>query len=291
MVDSSNLDKFKQIGKQRSNASFDDKMDDMVTLKKILIDDLEINFENVLIKQQGVGQKKVTSLPTSSYWKVEADQFLHGGKLHWERLYRIRHFQTGRYLEIDMNGRARLHNQGNKNTLFTFIALHGNNQKFIMKDSFFYLKHYSTGLMLGIDEKQNKPQLKNEQSYQTTFKMRKVDFEDIWETRFLLFSLPLLMEAISFVGNMKQNRRTNHSQPRYEEIKEQTKFYHLFQKVNKMLETLDSFVKNRMISNIQQAQDYSSVSRNRQNVVREENVLVLLCWLLYRVFPDQIKKV
>ena len=55
--------------------------------------------------------------------------------------------------------------------------------------------------------------------------MRKADYEDIWETRFLLFYLPLLMEAISFIGNYKTNKR---NQTKIDEIKEKTKFYHLF---------------------------------------------------------------
>ena len=37
----------------------------------------------------------------------------------------------------------------------------------------------------------------------STLKMRKLDFQDIWETRFLLYSLPLLMESISFIEKMK----------------------------------------------------------------------------------------
>lgn len=38
-------------------------------------------------------------LPYSAYWRVESEDKA-GGECGWEKCYRLRHFQTGKYLEI-----------------------------------------------------------------------------------------------------------------------------------------------------------------------------------------------
>ena len=52
-----------------------------------------------------------------------------------------------------------------------------------------------------------------------------------------------------------------------------------------MLTTINSFVHNKLISNIERAQDFSFVSKNRQNIIREESVMPLLLWLMIKSFP------
>ncbi len=38
----------------------------------------------------------------------------------------------------------------------------------------------------------------NDESELANFKVRKADFEEIWETRFLLFCTPLLMNTLAY---------------------------------------------------------------------------------------------
>jgi hypothetical protein len=77
------------------------------------------------------------------------------------------------------------------------------------------------------------------------------------------------------------------SQFNVEEILLRTKFYRIYLKIKGLLKVLESFVSNKLVSHIQTTFDYGTVSRPRQNIVREESVLALLLWLVASLFPDR----
>jgi len=56
--------------------------------------------------------------------------------------------------------------------------------------------------------------------------MRKADMDDIWEIRFLLYSLPLIKETVAYLSKIKKNIPT----PLFkiEDVKERVTFYKLF---------------------------------------------------------------
>ena len=81
--------------------------------------------------------------------------------------------------------------------------------------------------------------------------MRKADFEEIWETRFLLFCIPLLMETIAYYSEYERNYIGHYSKLRTVDIKAKIQFYNLYLKINNMLDLLCSFANNKLISNIQ----------------------------------------
>jgi hypothetical protein len=107
------------------------------------------------------------------------------------------------------------------------------------------------------------PMLLHEMSEQTIFKMRKANQDDIWEIRFLLYSLPLIMETVTFIGKMKQRKPVPTSLFKAEDIRERIGFYRLFLKVDHMLELLESFVNNRMTCNISATKEYSKICSHR----------------------------
>lgn len=73
------------------------------------------------------------------------------------------------------------------------------------------------------------------ENHNSTLKMRKLDFQDIWETRFLLYSLPLLMESIAFIEKIKSKHRKVFSLLTTDEILHRTKFYRTYLKLKNML--------------------------------------------------------
>lgn len=46
-------------------------------------------------------------IPNSCFWKIEAEKFNDGGKVAWEKRYRLRHYLTGRYLRLEMDDKKR----------------------------------------------------------------------------------------------------------------------------------------------------------------------------------------
>lgn len=55
----------------------------------------EVKFSKHEVKK---GESSVLS--TDSLWKIENEDQKKGGKIEWEKKYRIRHFDSGKYLGI-----------------------------------------------------------------------------------------------------------------------------------------------------------------------------------------------
>ncbi|CAD8153241.1 unnamed protein product [Paramecium pentaurelia] len=230
-------------------------------------------------------------IPFSAYWRIESENFC-GGEVKWEKCYRIRHFQTGQYLDINIMRQVRLTDQVPKSTLFQFVPIK-QNSKFVSKDSYFLIKHFQTGSYISI---KNDPEF-HMKDVSTTLdinlincmKFRKADYEDVWEKRFLVFLVPMLKEAISFFERVQPLASIVYMKK--SEVQERIEFYYLFDKLNSLLDILNQFMYNKLVSNIQTTQDFSFVSQNRQDVIREENILPLLIWLICKTFPNPDEKI
>jgi len=86
------------------------------------------------------------------------------------------------------------------------------NKKFVAKDAYFRLQHVNSKLWLSFQqEDMGKNTKKKEITAQfpaltpkpreiDTFKVVKTDFEEIWETNFLLSAFPILIDLIEFMG-------------------------------------------------------------------------------------------
>lgn len=116
--------------------------------------------------------------------------------------------------------------------MFYFVPIK-KSSKYITKDSYFHLKHLLTQCYL--DQQGDALGCVSESLNQYVFKFRKADFEDMWETRFLLFCVPLLTEAISFFENQKQMSTT---MVKNEDVRERLAFYSLYHRLNSMLDVL-----------------------------------------------------
>lgn len=184
------------------------KPDDITILKKILIDDVIVAFQDFEYFSKRHEKNKQHDLPTSCFWKVESSDQMSGGLLDWNKTYRLRHFQTGRYLQIKRNKDLvdmELVSNGQEKTLFKFVQIQNfeDQDKAIKRDSFFYLWHCETRVYLGISDevktlhpiieqtcKDQEVMLKQGylsvvQNHFTTFRMKKIEFEHTWETSLL----------------------------------------------------------------------------------------------------------
>jgi inositol 1,4,5-triphosphate receptor type 3 len=111
----------------------------------------------------------MTAIPNSCYWKIEADKFQEGGKVAWDKSYRLRHYLTGRYLKLIVKEKGVSHailtSSAGSDTLFRFCPIENAEMKqgkFLWKDSFFYFMHMETSKYLGItdeDEIEDPPEL------------------------------------------------------------------------------------------------------------------------------------
>lgn len=73
-------------------------------LKKILIDDVVVAFQDFTYFSKGQEKNKILDMPNSCFWKIESADQMNGGRVDWKREFRLRHYQTGRYLEINKTG-------------------------------------------------------------------------------------------------------------------------------------------------------------------------------------------
>ncbi|CAD8133483.1 unnamed protein product [Paramecium octaurelia] len=297
---------------QNLDKEFNLNQSDAKILKRILIEDVVVTFQNFNYFNSSESQKKLLDLPNSCFWKIESADQMSGGRVDWNKIYRLRHYQTGRYLQITKNGSLvdmELISEPNQNALFKFSQIQNSEDSevtYIKRDSFYYLLHIETGQYLGISDEVNEinpkiEQLSKEaevevkqaylsvvQNHYTTFRVKKIDFSDMWETYMLQYSLPFFLEAIDYIQRLHQKHIVN-STIAYndEDIKSKLHFYQIFLKLDRMLDMYCEFVNNKLISNISAKQEYSYIVTNRQNVVREQNIFILLVWMLFRCFPSR----
>jgi hypothetical protein len=114
----------------------------------MLIEDADLSFQDLTKRHESITSAPVKRIPYSAYWKIENEFFYSGGFVYWDKFYRIRHIQTGRYLEM-RDGKLNFTTTANKSTLFSFQSLKKTNLKSITKDDYLFLKHMQTGLYLG----------------------------------------------------------------------------------------------------------------------------------------------
>ena len=124
---------------------------------------------------------------------------------------------------------------------------------------------------------EKEPVLIAKDSYSNCYKLHKIDFEDIWEFQFLITAVPTLISLFRFMKNFRKNSN--------DEIT--NKFDDFFDNCIKTLKTLEDFLTNKLVAYISYSQEYGSLSFNRQNLLREQCILGLLCLFLYKIYPIQ----
>lgn len=179
--------------------------------------------------------------------------------------------------------------------LFTFVPVdceyeNEDNKIFISKDSYFNIFHNKRkkwmsfrGDVLDRKETDNTtksmlPQLCDMRREVDVFKANKADFEEIWETSFLLSSFPILIGLVEHLNPLKEKLNQD-------DMMRLRIFDESVEKANHSLFSLQQFIFNKLPSNIASGQEFSQISPFRQEMILDQHVLGMLCWLLKIGFP------
>lgn len=169
---------------------------------------------------------------TNGMWMIEHEDYRKGGMVEWGSCLRLRHLISGRYLSvgdsfmnqinIDENKLLETVSIPTKNTLFEFTILPTTISKsnplytkFIPKDAFMKLKHFSTKSWIKLNyevggaintEKKKETKLSNVNTGLTSsagdeiaFKIFKANENEVWETNFLISCKPFLKSMLEFL--------------------------------------------------------------------------------------------
>ncbi|EGR31182.1 MIR domain protein [Ichthyophthirius multifiliis] len=251
-------------------------------------------------------------LSNNGLFKIEPINIFEGGELHWGEKYRIKHLISGKYLKCEK--KIGIFNNNNENqiiyelgltnildsqTLFKFVPIENLQNKYmsksnIHKDAYFRLQYQDQEniLWLGFQEEFNDQNLEQEQNNKpifekklrdmNIFRFRKSEYQDIWETHFLLSAIPLFIQLSLNIVNVTMKE--------FELKQQDQKFIYFefnFDKVVNTIKNLQEFITNKIICNISMKHEYNYPAQDRQNKFREQGLLGLFCWFLIKVFPQK----
>ncbi|EGR30657.1 MIR domain protein [Ichthyophthirius multifiliis] len=272
-------------------------------MEKLLYEENYIQYQET--NQQINNQMEQEHSIFNGLWKIEPINIYEGGLLTWENTYRLKHFVTGKYLsvkQIKYDFQLEFAYEDLSNTCFKFFDIAQRKKtKYIQKDSFCRIYNVDNNLWIGwndnILENQNqqqqlflkKPILEKNGIYFitftkiNTFKIKKANFEDIWENNFLLFSIPVFLQTLKLFNQFVKIYIKNKINLLELKISLQCVMSRIFD----IVKNLDQYVNNKLVSYIDLLQDYEQPSQIRQNIIREQNILGILCWVLGKVFPSK----
>ncbi|EGR29160.1 MIR domain protein, partial [Ichthyophthirius multifiliis] len=214
-------------------------------------------------------------------WKIEAENVSQGGILYLDSKFKLKNFSIGKYLTVKQEKVCYknicifqiniiqlfiqiqkdqfildLSSQNDKGSLFQFVIINqqnnANNQKFVTnKDN--------------------------------TFNILRADFEDTWDSKFLMYSLPVFLKATKNLNIIKGKT--------IEQLwKERNSIRSTLSNINFIIKQFEQYVNNSLISLIDSSQEYGLPSQIRQNVLYinlEQYVLGILLLLLSFIFPSK----
>ncbi|KAL4447069.1 hypothetical protein ABPG74_013921 [Tetrahymena malaccensis] len=273
----------------------------------------QLQNENQVFFEQAINEQTLSSSKEQSilfaFWKIEPIFMYSGGYIKWNEVYRLKHFITGKYLTVRVFQQPKanpiegvdtfvyldLTDQDDLGTHFSFIPItqQKNNEqsKMVMKESFYRLQNVQTKLYIGFKDEpfeegeieqfqqRRTPFLEQDESKISIFKMRIVNFEEMWETNFILYSMQFLMNQLKNLNLLKY--KSEEQKWRY-----RVYFRQVLQEVNDAIIGIDSYINNQITSFIDVQQEYSKPSPKRQKIIREQHMIGMLCWILKIIFPQ-----
>lgn len=167
---------------------------------------------------------------TNGMWMIEHSVYKNGGQVRWGHSYRFKHLSSGLYLSTKMtkkkgdkhhSTKITLEREANEDNLFTLMPVSGAqaneqaaNKVYVTKDTFVLIAQKKSGLILQAtlskEHSSKKASKQNEEntslvsqtkpcmispgagSEEATFKIIKANYNEVWETNFLISCFPLL---------------------------------------------------------------------------------------------------
>ncbi|EGR33561.1 MIR domain protein [Ichthyophthirius multifiliis] len=206
------LEKINPDLNQIQKKEFDLNNEQLTNLKHTINEKYEVLYEQTVYSQNSPIYKQNVVPNIKALWIIESTNIYNGGLLKWENTFRLKHFITGKYLCVRQdyqnsdNNYLDLTSSDEKGSVFKFLPLKQteNNKKFITKDSFFQIQHFQSEQTISYKEIKDCIQTrleKNNNNYKINiFKIKKTNFEDTWETNFLLFTMPVILNTIKIIN-------------------------------------------------------------------------------------------
>jgi len=241
---------------------------------------------------------------TNGLWKVENEDVTKGGLVPVGKKLRFRHISTGRFLSAgaeresfaDMEGVSSviaesivgkqshelvLVSDPENGTLWELELISSRRRStFTKKEEFYRVKHQLSSLFIGPIDKEGSrvPGLVSSAEELTVIKVIRCEDSTVWETQFLLNSLPILKSFPAFIDGQNKKQEQAEFVARNREFKKKISL------VRKCLKELDNFCKNKLQSMISLNRPFATIDPVRQKILREQYFLDALVELLRCTF-------
>ncbi|EAR95948.2 MIR domain protein (macronuclear) [Tetrahymena thermophila SB210] len=283
--------------------------DQVKLIKNQLLESFKTEFKNIENIFEDSEQIQKQNLSTNGLYRIEPENVFVGGPLQWGNKYRIRHLISGKYLSCYKQKKSsyssdkaryqlKLTKQRDDSTLFKFIPIENLMFKFqskqnIQKDSYFRIQHLCNDEIVWLSVKEEEQDDNNQSGAiaenlaifeakmkeVNTFKFRKSNQQDIWETNFLQSSIPLILSIAQNIVDISEQENFKN------QMFKLSQFDFFYPKVIDTIKSIENFITNKIISNISMQHEYNYPSQDRQNKFCEQMLLGLFCWFLAKVFP------
>ena len=238
---------------------------------------------------------------TNGLWKVENEDVTKGGLVPVSKRLRFRHISTGRFLSAaadresfgGMEGASSIIADSlvgklqqelvlvadpDDSTLWEIELISSRHRsKYTKKEEFYRLKHHLSSLYIGPIDKEaagKVPGLVNSSEELTVVKVIRCEDSTVWETQFLLNSLPILKSFPGFIDGQNKIKEQAEFVARNREFKKKILL------VRKCLKELDNFCKNKLQSMISLNRPFATIDPIRQKILREQYFIDALVGLL-----------
>ena len=254
-----------------------------------------------------------TQYDSNAMWKIEAETYKHGGFIEVGTGFRLRHISTGWYLSGQDDKKKQKKNRialllvnslklkrnsarltlvphCEESTLWRFKPINSRKKaKCLQRDEYFKMEHISSKSFVQNNEKNEEifPTLSGNELESSIFKISRSDNAIIWETLFLIQSLPILQFFPTFIRKQRSEKVSS------ELISQNREFRRYIMLLRKCMENLMLFCKNKLQSMMSLTHKYGQVESSRQNILREQHFLNALGDILQYAFtgPFELKRI
>ena len=251
---------------------------------------------------------------SNGMWKIEAETYKMGGFIELGVGFRLRHISSGWYLggstaaqtKVKKNRitslianslklkkttqRLILVRHSEESTLWRFKPINARKKsKYLLRDEYFKIEHVSSKTFLHNSELNDEvfPTLNGGELEGSIFKISRSEHSIVWETLFLIHSLPILEHFPVFMKYQRTEKLPA------EMIAKNREFKRYVTLLRKCMENLTLFCRNKLQSMMSLNHKYGQVESSRQNILREQHFLDALGDILQHAFTGafELKRV
>ncbi|KAL4492562.1 hypothetical protein ABPG72_007675 [Tetrahymena utriculariae] len=247
-----------------------------------------VKFETTTIKDSTFSKHAGN---TKGIWIIERKQKLKGGHAEFKQIVFFKHFSSRKYLQLVKFPCGKdqyayyfdLADEPNLSCSFVLIKLPSSgtkNQKYITKESFFYLKSVEFKVYINVSFRKGNTNLEEYLGFnqgvdvseiqidEAAFKLDKATNAEVLETYFLTQCLPILSKNLdTFQMQQKKSVANRLDQKNKENVI-------LLNQLEQTIEDIKLFCLNQIIlTSIENQRNYSKVSFYRQKIVQEQYII------------------